>query len=303
MYHTWSMKDLATCIRERQKNEYDANIMVDGPRGNGKSTFIFKLFNAIGGFKPQQDIVFSRDDVMEGLKDKRFGLIMADEMINSAHNREFFSGDQKELIRMLNMYRDNHNVLAGAVPFFYDIDPQVRKFIKMRVTVVSRGVAIVQFARNSMYSNDPWETDVNKKIEMRWVNAMRRGKNTKPNFKLLTTFAGYVYYGALTPKQEELYKTIKRQKRQEMMEAKDPEEQEKENTAYEKLYNWMINGNVNEEMINSFALFKGIKPESVKMNLSLMHKERTGSPTISNYIKKVALRVSSNSNQKIKSVI
>ena len=52
----WTLRELTTCIRERQLNKYDANIGVSGKRGDGKSTILFKIFNAFkkNGFNQEK---------------------------------------------------------------------------------------------------------------------------------------------------------------------------------------------------------------------------------------------------------
>lgn len=212
----WKLSELAEMIKQRQANEYDVNIIIDGARGNGKSTLAFKLFSKIGNFNPKKDILFTREDVMDAIMNRTFSCIDADEMINSAHNRDFFSGDQKNFIKMMNMYRDNYNVLIGSSPFFYDLDTQVRKLIKMRITVIKRGVAIVQMSRNSLYTNDPWDTSTNKKVEESWTNKSKQGKMLTPKYTKLTTYAGHLFYSKLSPSQERIYKELKQTKRAEL---------------------------------------------------------------------------------------
>lgn len=212
----WDIKDLAKMIVDRQNNELDVNIVIDGPRGNGKSTLAWRLLSKTGKFNPEKDVLFSREDVMNAIKDRKFSCIDADEMINSAHNRDFFSGDQKTFIKIMNMYRDNYNVLVGSVPYFYDLDTQVRKLIKMRLTVIKRGVAIVQISKNSLYANDIWETGINKKIEESWINKMSKGRFIKPKYNLLTTYAGHLFFKELPPLQASKYKALKHQKRSDL---------------------------------------------------------------------------------------
>lgn len=212
----WKLSELAEMIKKRQANEYDVNIIIDGARGNGKSTLAFKLLSKIGNFNPKKDILFTREDVMDAIMNRKFSCIDADEMINSAHNRDFFSGDQKNFIKMMNMYRDNYNILIGSSPFFYDLDTQVRKLIKMRITVIKRGIAIIQMSRNSLYMNDPWDTPINKKIEESWTNKSKHGKMLMPKYTKLTTYAGHLFYSKLSPSQEAIYKELKQKKRAEL---------------------------------------------------------------------------------------
>lgn len=281
---TWSMKDLANCLKKRQLNEFSADIAVDGPRGNGKSTFIYKLFCMMGNFRPRADIVFSRTDVMNGLKNKKYGLIFADEMINSAHNREFYAGDQLQLIKMLNMYRDNYNLLAGAVPFFYDLDPQVRKFIKMRITVVERGLAVVQFSKPSLYSNDPWDTDHNKKIERSWEKSMKKGKVRKQRFERLTTFSGYIKFGPLQRRQQALYKEIKEMKRKELVD--NPEGEKPGSSPYDKLYSLLMDHRLTMDMLTSYCYVNGKSYDTVKTALQNRLKSNMVESTLGSLLKK-----------------
>ena len=125
----WSIKDLVEVVKERQKNKFDACIVVSGARGNGKSTLLFKLFLRIGKFKPWKQQVYSRKDVMSLLEKFKFGLILDDEAIRTSYKRNFFDEDQKLLIQMLNMYRDNFNIYAAAVPDFYSLDKDLRSLI------------------------------------------------------------------------------------------------------------------------------------------------------------------------------
>lgn len=270
----WSIGELALMVKKRQENEFDANIVVDGPRGNGKSTFTFKLFSRIGNFNPQRDIMFSREDVMEALRTRRYGLIDADEMINSAHNREFFSGDQNELIRMMNMYRDHYNVLAGCVPYFYDLDKQVRKLIKTRVTIIKRGLAVVQFSRSSLYTNDPWDTEVNKKIESAWIRQWKKGKMASPQYHKLTTFAGYMTFGKLHAAHERLYKELKQKKRIEFMDKKDTEQNMDNkrgwfnaNQIYESLYKQLLDGKLSQAEAMRLAQLNLINETTLRINI------------------------------------
>ena len=202
----------------------------------------------MGKFNPERDIMFSREDVMQGLQTRRFGKIFADEMINTAYNRDFFAGEQKELIKWLNMYRDNHNILIGCVPNFYDLDTQVRKLCKFRITLIERGVGIFQVAKSSMYINDPWETRVNEKIEMKWKN----GKSKKTLYKKLTTYKGLISFGALSDKQEVIYTKLKRQKREEML-NKDIEIDPKNKPYYVQAIELIKSGVINSmDLLNKF---------------------------------------------------
>lgn len=251
----WTIADLAQVILKRQQNEFDVVIVIDGQRGNGKSTLAYKLLTKTGKFVPEKDIMFTREDVVEALKTRKFSCIDADEMINSAHNRDFFSGDQKTFIKIMNMYRDNYNILVGSVPYFYDLDPQIRKLVKIRLSVVKRGVAIVQMSKSSLYTNDVWEQNINKKIEESWINKTHKGKLLLPKYNRLTTYVGHLFFTPLSPDQEKKYKALKVFKRSQM--KLDTEEKKKEywEEANELIETGRIKG---YKQLSFYLLGKGI---------------------------------------------
>ena len=263
-YTNFSIVDLANAIRERQLNEFDMVIIVDGARGSGKSNLIWNVCKRMGNFNPYEDIVFSRKDLKENLK-RKYSLIFADEMINAAHNRDFYEKEQKVLVKILNMYRDNHNLLIGAVPFFYDLDPQFRKFVKMRITVIRRGLAVIQTQKRSLYLNDPWETDYNKKIE-------KKADGRKLQYTKLSTFQGYMQFSKMTPKDDEVYRRLKEQKRNKLMEENESDEDKNDpkQQGYETLYKRLLNGNLRGREIEVFALALGLNKVTVMQHLQKM---------------------------------
>jgi len=290
---TWSMRDLAKCLYDRQQNKFDVIMIVDGPRGNGKSTFIYQLFRKMGKisgekFRPRKDILFSRDDVMNALDDKRFGLIFADEMINAAHNRDFFSSDQKELIRMINMYRDHHNILAGAIPNFYDMDNQLRKLTTVRVTIIKRGLAVIQFAKtDAMFNSDVWHTKINEKIETGYFNRRKMGKKAKAPYPKLVNFSGYLKFGKLQKKSEELYQEIKDRKRREIRLLNTDDKKKPivtvTNDLYEKLIERIKEQGMNRKSVMDYCILNGLKFSSVRHKLQQIIQDNGDTKPISWY--------------------
>ena len=124
----WTIKNLVDIAKARQKNEFDVIQFWSGSRGNGKSTGNFKFCSRFEGFKPWKDIVYSRKDVMAMMEARQFQIIMDDEAVRSGYKRNFYEEDQKKLIAMVNMYRDNFNIYTGCIPNFYDLDkdPRIR---------------------------------------------------------------------------------------------------------------------------------------------------------------------------------
>lgn len=244
----WDLKDIMEVIWGCQLNKYDIVIYVDGKRGLGKSTLSYKICSRMPDFKPKRDIVFTREDVNKLLASKYYGTIFADEMVNVAHNRDFYLQDQKDLIKQINMYRDSCNLFIGCIPFFMRLDTQMLELCKIRLTCVRRGVALVQIQIGSLYSNDPWDIKNNLKIESKFV-----GKGKRVPYYKLSTYKGILHFSDLTPKQRKIYEKIKRLKRGYIM--KDKEElkvKKSDNTKMKQVYDLLINGHIKD--MDSFAM-------------------------------------------------
>jgi intein/homing endonuclease len=176
------------------------------------STLAYKILSGLEievPFAPRRDLVYSREETLKHLATKINGAIFSDEMINVAYKRDFYVEDQKELLKAFDMYRDSRNVFIGCIPQFIDLDIKVQKVCKIRLSVVRRGVALIQMQNQSIYSQDPWDIKNNQKIESKW--ALRGTKN--PRYAQLTTIRGILFFGDLTPHQREEYDAIKFEKR------------------------------------------------------------------------------------------
>ena len=92
----WTIGELVKVIRKRQLKEFDANIAVTGKRGDGKSTFLNKIFLRFKeqGFDQWKHQVYSRNDVIKLLKTQMFKFCWDDEGINTSYKRDFQNSDQ-----------------------------------------------------------------------------------------------------------------------------------------------------------------------------------------------------------------
>jgi len=294
MHSVWRLKNIAQVAKGWQENKFDGIIVFDGRRGCGKSTgainlayninTLYKKESGKSIFSMKNDIVFKREDVMKKLAKKKRGIIIADEMINVLHNREFFNQTQIMLIKMLNMYRDNFNILISCVPNFYDLDKQFRNLCKMRINVVRRGFAVVHTPNQTSYSSDNWDLKTNEKIERRWVEK----KVFKPNYKKLTTFRSYLKYPALTPKREEIYLRIKEEKRNQVYEEETGNKEEKirGGVDYENLIVMVKDGRVSKEDLIKYCGLTHINWNSLTHKITKMLKDRGENITFGDLLSK-----------------
>lgn len=277
MYLLFNVKDIAALAKECQENKFDVIIVIDGRRGLGKSTLGYKLSGKISAgkkgkerFKPRRDICFTREDVCRKLATKIKGIIMADEMINVVYNRDFYNEEQKQLIKMLNMYRDSCNVLIACVPNFYDLDKQFRNLCKIRINVVRRGYAIIHTQNKSSYSNDPWEMALNEKIEKSWQ--MKRLKN--PQYSKLTTYRGILKFGDLSPKSRIRYEAIKQSKRNVIFKYDLDEEDKNKKGMYANMADLLLQNKIDNEELSKLALINNIDYTKLKGRLNVELKAR-----------------------------
>lgn len=279
----WSIKEFCDVLRKRQLNKFDCNMGVSGRRGDGKSTFLFKIFNSFkkDGFDIEKQMEYSQKAVTTLLANQRFGFCWDDEAINSGYKRDFQGAGQKTLIKVVTNYRDNYNIYGSALPFFYSLDKDLRELIFVHVHIIERGIAVILLPLdNQIHASDPWDTKANIKIEQR--ESLRIKKNPELPFRYhkLTTFAGYIYYGPMTEKQEKKYKEIKARKR-----AKNfgLEVSSEKLDFKERCYKLLLDGKLSNDGLLQACLLEDKKYTSVMSELNRMLKNNGDTKTVRKY--------------------
>lgn len=255
----WSVIRLAKTVEEMQRKKFDCIIIIEGNRGLGKSTLGYKICRATKSykFKPKKDILYRRDQVIDAFNDRWYSTFMADEMINVSFNRDFFDSDQKKLIKIINMNRDHYNLFIACVPSFRTLDTQIKQLCKIRITIVRRGLAIVQTQNRSIYSVDRWDSAINEKIEKEWII---QGK--KPRYSRLTTFRGLLKFHDLTPRQREEYEEIKREQRNIIKREEALTSQS--NNPNQRIFVMLKDGKIpTRELFDQLCIALGMKPLTV----------------------------------------
>jgi hypothetical protein len=285
----WSMERFCLMVVKMLLNKFDCFIIIEGNRGLGKSTLGFQIAKKIrsimrkiiaetGGkqspyyefyhFKPQiqarnpfgtKYILYKREDVINFF-DKWHKTAMADEMINVAFNREFWSDDQKNLIKLMNMNRDHCNLFIACVPQFQTLDNQIKNLCKIRITVARRGLAVIQTPNRTIYNKDKWDTANNERIERDWL---KKGSGM-PQYSRLNTFRGMLRFPPLSPKEQAIYDQIKVAERNTIKKDLGVKEEVDENAPFEKTFRKLIDGGIkNSSELSGIAFALGLTKDQL----------------------------------------
>jgi len=230
-------------------------------------------------FTYNKGLIYNKEGLQNFLNGWR-GIAICDEMINVAFNRDFFSEEQKNIIKLLNMMRDHNNLTLACVPSFNVLDNQIKNLCKMRLSVVRRGIALIQTQNKTMYSKDKWDTAYNEKIEREWL--MKKTK--KPQYARLTTFRGLVKFPKLSPSIEAKYQKVKDAKRNKIATEEMGIKFEEEETVEEKLYKRLIDGGIkNMQIIEGVAIANDITSEQLKGRLRRMLEKEGKNTALTSY--------------------
>lgn len=284
-YHPiiWSVKELAEATKNRINNKYDSNIAVTGLTGKGKSTFLWKFFHKFPDFKIEDKLTYKRDETIKLIRDFKLSYIWNDELISSANKRRFYDTEQIELIEILTKYRSNLNIVGGAVPIFFSLDKELLKLFGMHINIIDRGIGVVHLPREGrMFSDDLWDVKINSKLEEKWSAKIQKNPNFKIPYHKYTTFSGYVYFGKMTPKQEEYYEHLRALKKGE---TDGNGEEEIQETFYEKVLRLLREGKLDEKGLFLLCSYEERKLSSVKVSLNRMLKDEGSDETLKDLLK------------------
>jgi hypothetical protein len=254
----WSVKRICGMVDNMINNEFDCLIAIAGKRGLGKSTLGWHILKGtkICKLNAWRDLLYERQDVIDFFNKRWKAKAMGDEMINVTFNRDFYNEDQKDLIKIMNMNRDHGNVFIMCVPNFESLDTQIKDMVKIRIDVIKRGIAIVQTQNKTIFSSDRWDKRTNEKLERDWF---KTSMSPRPKYSQLTTFRGYVTWKAMSERDEVLYKAIKKEKRNVILEKK--EEDNVERDPRKKIYQFLLDKKIgNFREFDAMCLMNDLDP-------------------------------------------
>lgn len=286
------MKKVIWMITQILQNKFDCVIIIEGNRGLGKSTLAIHLsrgvareFKKMG--KDKYKFNWNWSFIYSKKETKRFfhkwrSTGIADEMINVTFNRDFYNEEQKDIIKMMNMNRDHGNLFIACVPQFQTLDNQIKNLCKIRITVVRRGLAVIQTPNRTIYVKDKWDQATNEKIERDWIKKGIRN----PHYTKLTTFRGLLKFPALTDQQEEKYQKTKDAKRnliaREEMGINENDDEKKD--PYEEMITMLREGKIkNGTFVDGYAMAHGYKPQSFKARIRVKLKNLGINNKLNNY--------------------
>ena len=215
-------------------------------------------------FLPNRSLIYTQSELQNHLASWH-NIAIPDEMINITFNRDFYSEKQKDIIKMLNMFRDHENLTVACVPQFQTLDNQIKNLCKMKITVKKRGVAIIHSPNSTVYCKDKWDQATNEKIEREWIIK----KITHPNYSKLTTFRGLVKFPPLSRKQEALYQEIKNKKRSVVLKDDMHIQLKEDDDPFNKIMKVLVDGGIkNGHVIDGFAMGMGLTRDQLKNRIA-----------------------------------
>lgn len=230
-------------------------------------------------FVPKKSLIYTQDELQNALASWH-EISIPDEMINITFNRDFFSQKQKDIIKMLNMFRDHENLTIACVPQFQNLDNQIKNLCKMKITVKKRGLAIIHTPNQTVYCKDKWDQATNEKIERTWIVR----KITRPNYSKLTTFRGLLKFPPLSRKQEAMYQQIKDEKRTVVLRDDMNINLKDEDDPIQKILKVLIQGGVkNGQILEGYAMGLGLTKDQLRGRLIKELKLKGLSYALSNY--------------------
>jgi hypothetical protein len=288
----FTIKDIVEIIEGRINNEFDCLLVIDGNRGLGKSTLAFKICPRLKlgiPFVPTRDIIYDKDTALKHIATKKKGVIFLDEAIGISYNRDFYTETQKQILKALNMYRDSGNLVIFCVPAFADLDVQLRELCSMRITILKRGIALVQKPRPSLYDKDKWSVKSNSVIEKKWGDTSTKN----PKYSQLSTAIGILVFGDLTEQQKIIYKAIKQDKRNRLFgKYGDDRMMIDEDTLFiKKLVDKVKSGKMMPETLKTICEINGKNERTIRAKINDMLKKEGIEVTTKELVKTNKARV------------
>lgn len=206
-HKTYSVKHLVDHIQWLKDNEFDAVMAVTGFTGMGKSVLGITVGKKADGkeFSFERNLVYKRSELSEKIKRSapEGSYVHVDEAINVLFKRDFAQGDQRELIKLMNMCRDRHLILFFFLPDFFSLDKEIINTGRIRywIHIYQRGRAYIFQPNANPFAGDKWDTKLNEKL---WGKKIYKSRN----------FVGELIWHDLSDEEYAEYEAVKRKKKE-----------------------------------------------------------------------------------------
>lgn len=241
--------DFRFMLIDRIENDLCNNVIITGAVGSGKSTLFIKIaagfedlehleekcnerlrknqepmkLKDYTSFDMDKDIIYTIKALQESCMSSRKAIIGADEAVITVARKNAMTRGNKQLHQIMTIGRKNHNSLFLLLPNIEDIDASILQYCSHWIHVDSRGLAVL-FMPNptSIFGKKRWDIDDCRKI---YEKIMEKNPDlSRPPYWVYSNFRGYIKFGKLSKKREDLYLELADKKKHD--EAKNNMEKE-----------------------------------------------------------------------------
>lgn len=325
------MKDFRFMLIDRIENDLCNNVIITGSIGVGKSTCFIKIASGFediekleetcnerlmkeqspmklegySTFDMDRDIVYTIKALQESCMDSRKAVIGVDEAVITIARKNAMTKNNKQLHQIMTIGRKNHNNVFLLLPSIEDVDPSILQYCSHWIHVDSRGLAVL-FMPNptSIFGRKRWDIDECRKI---YEKIMEKNPNlSRPPYWCYSNFRGYMKFGKLSKKREELYLELAdKKKHAEARNNIEKESKKSRGSEYKEdikaIAQRLVNGELSQSkdyyeycaslkfkkdklnrMVNDELLFMGVGKTAAKLLSENKGKEKALNPGVYN---------------------
>lgn len=202
------VKDIAKIIDRTLDSDRDTIIVISGLRGEGKSTASIQIGMQRGNFDFERNIIYNRKEAITKIKSvEKKSTLVIDEAINVLYRRDFAKGEQKELIKLMNMCRDRNLCLIFNIPTVWNLDRDIiQTMVRLWIHIDERGTGFCFTPDASPFATDKWHRLINERIFKDW-------EKEKSFLSKSVNFDGTLRFKDLNDENKKKYLKIKEEKR------------------------------------------------------------------------------------------
>lgn len=212
------VKHISTYAKKLSRVNKDAPIVISGYPGEGKSVLareIAKIFDK--RYSDERNCIYSRKELITKVETYPPSAFILDEAINLLYKRDWGTGAQKELIKVLNICRSKRHLLIFVQPEFVDMDKDIRNGrIRLWIYAIKRGVASVfKPERTIGGGEDPWNIAENNKVVKQFVNSYGQTVGTIEGAYRTKNFLSFLRWNDIPKEEYQVYEEVKDKKKYE----------------------------------------------------------------------------------------